>query len=122
MRVARFRERYQVTDSEAGVIEVVVDDAVYPDEAVVRLASIMDGIDSDWQWLISWPRGLAWAGKSARPAGPSRWRRAGARAGDDEDRCNKEWTGWHWPTLPQVARHRSRSGTPSSRSDDAADG
>ncbi len=27
----------------------LVDDAVYPDEAVVRLASIMDEIDADWQ-------------------------------------------------------------------------
>lgn len=54
--IAALGERYEVTDSQTGVIEVLVDDAVYPDEAVVRLASIMDGIDSDWQWLISWPR------------------------------------------------------------------
>ena len=48
--------RYEVTDPDGGAVEVVVDDAVYPDEAVVRLASLMDAIDADWQWLISWPR------------------------------------------------------------------
>lgn len=54
--IAALGERYEVTDPETGVVEVLVDDAVYPDEAVVRLASIMDEIDADWQWLISWPK------------------------------------------------------------------
>lgn len=54
--IAALGKRYAISDPDGGVVEVLVDDAVYPDEAVVRLASIMDEIDSDWQWLLSWPR------------------------------------------------------------------
>lgn len=54
--IAALGKRYAISDPDGGVVEVLVDDAVYPDEAVVRLASIMDEIDPDWQRLISWPR------------------------------------------------------------------
>ena len=54
--IAALRKRYEVTDPDGRGVEVLVGDAVYPDEAVVRLASIMDEIDPDWQWLISWPK------------------------------------------------------------------
>ncbi len=54
--IAALAERYEVTDRDGGIVEVLVDNAVYSDEAVVRLASIMDEIDADWQWQISWPR------------------------------------------------------------------
>lgn len=54
--IAALGKRYAISDPDGGVVEVLVGDAVYPDEAVVRLASIMDEIDPDWQWLISWPK------------------------------------------------------------------
>ncbi|MEZ5077152.1 MAG: hypothetical protein R2725_06905 [Solirubrobacterales bacterium] len=54
--IAALGKRYAITDPDGGVVEVVVDDAVYPDEAVVRLASLMDEIDGDWQSRISWPK------------------------------------------------------------------
>jgi hypothetical protein len=37
------------------VAEVIVDDVRFPDEAVVRLALLMDDIEPDWQRVISWP-------------------------------------------------------------------
>jgi hypothetical protein len=34
----------------------VIDDARFPDEAVVRLASSLDEIDPNWQERFAWPK------------------------------------------------------------------
>lgn len=51
-------ERYDVTSvaEEPLLARVLVDDAFEPAEAVVLLASVLDGIDGDWESHISWPR------------------------------------------------------------------
>lgn len=56
--VAALRERYEITALGSGSrrFEVLIDDAVYPDEAVVRLASVLDEIDPDWVKHIRWPK------------------------------------------------------------------
>lgn len=51
-------ERYETESvGEAGhLLRVTVDDARFPDEAVVRLASVLDEIDRDWASRLSWPK------------------------------------------------------------------
>ncbi len=51
-------KRYEVTalGNESRQFEVLIDDAVFPDEAVVRLASVLDEIDHDWVRHIRWPK------------------------------------------------------------------
>lgn len=48
-------DQYEVA-RRGEVVEVIVDDVRFPDEAVVRLALLMDDIEPDWQSVISWPR------------------------------------------------------------------
>lgn len=50
--------RYEITalGNESRQFEVLIDDAVFPDEAVVRLASVLDEIDHDWVRHIRWPK------------------------------------------------------------------
>ena len=52
------RYEVQAVDQEELLYRVTVDDARFPDEAVVRLASVLDGIDGDWQGCFSWPMTL----------------------------------------------------------------
>lgn len=47
-------DHYEVVRS-GKVAEVIVEDVRFPDEAVVRLALLMDDIEPDWQRVISWP-------------------------------------------------------------------
>lgn len=56
--IAALGERYEVSAfGESGrQFQVVVDNAVFPDEAVVRLASVLDGIDQDWVRHLRWPK------------------------------------------------------------------
>ncbi|MFN8215114.1 MAG: hypothetical protein U0R71_00820 [Solirubrobacterales bacterium] len=51
-------ERYEVSRDAADPLLtlVQVDDAWDPAQAVVRLASVLDEIDSAWQTRIAWPR------------------------------------------------------------------
>jgi hypothetical protein len=51
-------ERYVVTTTEAApeVARVVVAGIDDPDEAAVRLASILDDIDAGWEKRLTWPR------------------------------------------------------------------
>jgi len=46
---------YEVTRIDKAA-DVLMQDVEFPDEAVVRLALLLDEIDSDWQHSISWPR------------------------------------------------------------------
>lgn len=64
-------ERYDVTPiaEEPLLARVLVDDALYPDEAVVRLASVLDRIDGDWESRIGWPRSVA----PGPPSDPLMW-------------------------------------------------
>jgi hypothetical protein len=48
-------DQYEVVRN-GDVVEVIVDDVRFPDEAVVRLALLLDDIEPDWQSVISWPR------------------------------------------------------------------
>lgn len=55
-------EHYEVTAAPGGEgrrFEVFVDDAIDPDEAVVRLASVLDAIDREWEQRFAWPRARA---------------------------------------------------------------
>jgi hypothetical protein len=38
---------------------VVVDDARFPHEAVVRLASVLDEVDPDWPGCFAWPTSMS---------------------------------------------------------------
>ncbi len=51
-------ERYEVEalDQTQLLFRVMVDDARFPDEAVVRLASSLDEIDPNWQERFTWPK------------------------------------------------------------------
>ena len=56
--LAALTERYEITalGEESRRFQVTVDDAVYPDEAVVRLASVLDELDREWQQHLGWPK------------------------------------------------------------------
>lgn len=56
--LAALGEHYEISalGEDRRLLQVVVDDAVFPDEAVVRLASVLDGIDQDWVLHIRWPK------------------------------------------------------------------
>lgn len=56
--VGALAKRYEITPFGEGgqCFEVTVDDAVFSDEAVVRLASVLDQIDRDWQLYVEWPK------------------------------------------------------------------
>lgn len=51
-------KRYEVEalDSAAQLFRVDVDDARFPDEAVVRLASALDELDRNWGERFAWPK------------------------------------------------------------------
>lgn len=50
-------ERYETLAlDQQGLFRVRVDDARFPDEAVVRLASVLDELDSAWSESFAWPR------------------------------------------------------------------
>ena len=59
--LAALSERYEIRalSEESCTFQVTVDDALYPDEAVVRLASVLDKIDRDWQKHLGWPKAQA---------------------------------------------------------------
>jgi hypothetical protein len=52
-------ERYEVEalDPAQLLLRVKVNDARFVDEAVVRLACVLDEIDPDWQERFAWPKG-----------------------------------------------------------------
>lgn len=54
-------KRYEVSlANEDGLqYRVVIDDAYDPDEAVVRLASVLDEIDRGWEDRFGWPEAVA---------------------------------------------------------------
>lgn len=58
-------ERYEVEAIDQAHLRfrVAVDDARFPDEAVVRLACVLDEIDPDWQERFAWPKAV---GQSTR--------------------------------------------------------
>lgn len=50
-------ELYEVTGlGETSTCEVTVDDAVFADEAVVRVATALDTINPDWEQHLCWPK------------------------------------------------------------------
>ena len=50
-------ERYETLAlDQQGLYRVTVDDARFPDEAVVRLASVLDELDSGWSESFAWPK------------------------------------------------------------------
>jgi hypothetical protein len=53
-------ERYEVEvlDEAQLLHRIVIDDARFPDEAVVRLASSLDEIDPNWQECFAWPQAM----------------------------------------------------------------
>lgn len=51
-------------DEDGLRFRVVVDDAYDPDEAVVRLASILDEIDRGWEGSFDWPKASGPAARS----------------------------------------------------------
>jgi len=53
-------KRYKVDLANEDGLEyrVVMDDAYDPDEAVVRLASVLDKIDQGWEDRIGWPEAV----------------------------------------------------------------
>ncbi|MCB0859292.1 MAG: hypothetical protein KDB54_01395 [Solirubrobacterales bacterium] len=53
--IATIRESYEVV-RHGSTVEVLVEDVRFPDEAVVRLALMLDDAHPDWQRLVSWPR------------------------------------------------------------------
>lgn len=59
--VEALAERYEVVGVEGEdelLYRVEVDDARFPDEAVVRLACLLDEIDPGWQSRFAWPKQL----------------------------------------------------------------
>jgi hypothetical protein len=50
--------RYEIEalDQEQRQFRVVVDDTRFPDEAVVRLAGVLDEIEADWPERFAWPK------------------------------------------------------------------
>lgn len=50
-------ERYELMSlsDDGRLFRVVVDDALGPDEAVVRLVMALDEIDRDWERRFAWP-------------------------------------------------------------------
>ena len=58
--LSSLRERYEVSpaDEDGHRHRVVVDDAYDPDEAVVRLASVLDEIDRGWEDRLGWPEAI----------------------------------------------------------------
>ena len=53
-------ERYSVESLEPGLqFQVMVEDARFPHEAVVRLASVLDEIDPDWPECFAWPTSMS---------------------------------------------------------------
>jgi hypothetical protein len=53
------RDEVSPTGESGREFQVIVDNAVFPDEAVVRLASVLDGIDEDWVRHLRWPKAQA---------------------------------------------------------------
>jgi hypothetical protein len=53
-------KRYEVSPANENCLQyrVVIDDAYDPDEAVVRLASVLDEIDRDWEDRFGWPEAV----------------------------------------------------------------
>ncbi len=50
-------KRYEVTAlREGAAFLVIVDDALFADEAVVKVASALDAINGDWEQHLSWPK------------------------------------------------------------------
>jgi hypothetical protein len=52
------RYELRVLDLERLRFRVTVDEARFPDEAVVRLASELDEIDPGWQDHLAWPTAM----------------------------------------------------------------
>jgi hypothetical protein len=52
-------ERYEVEALDQVRYRIVVDDARFADEAVVRLACLLDEIDPNWQERFAWPEANA---------------------------------------------------------------
>ena len=54
-------ERYSVETLDEARLQyrVMVDDARFPHEAVVRLASVLDEIDNDWPECFGWPTSMS---------------------------------------------------------------
>lgn len=68
--LAVLAKRYEVTTLEGGrVFRVVVEDAYDPAEAVVRLASALDAIDSGWERSFEWPYSERSTGQKGRASG-----------------------------------------------------
>ena len=63
-------KRYEVSLAEEDGLKyrVVIDDAYDPDEAVVRLATVLDEIDQGWESRFEWPRAIEPATRSSHPA------------------------------------------------------
>ena len=53
--------RYSVETLDEARLQyrVMVDDARFPHEAVVRLASVLDRIDPDWAGCFAWPTSIS---------------------------------------------------------------
>lgn len=50
-------ELYEVAGlGETSTCEVTVDDALFADEAVVKVATALDAINRDWEEHLSWPK------------------------------------------------------------------
>lgn len=50
-------ERYEITTlADGSTFVVIVDDAVFADEAVVKVASALDAINPDWEAHLCWPK------------------------------------------------------------------
>jgi hypothetical protein len=54
-------DRYSVETLDEARLQyrVMVDDARFPHEAVVRLATVLDEIDPDWPGCFSWPMSMS---------------------------------------------------------------
>jgi len=59
--VEALADRYSVESlDQAGLqFQVMVEDARFPHEAVVRLASVLDEIDPDWAGFFAWPTSMS---------------------------------------------------------------
>jgi len=53
-------ERYPIESLDKARLQfqVMVEDARFPHEAVVRLAAVLDEIDPDWAGCFSWPKSV----------------------------------------------------------------
>jgi hypothetical protein len=59
--LSTLEKRYELSPADEDGLQyrVVIDDAYDPDEAVVRLASVLDGIDGGWENRFGWPEAIS---------------------------------------------------------------